>query len=260
MILYNDEKLPNGIEQHIVEDSKREFTPITSYTLVNGNVDGYFYKKINMPKVRERYTGDYVALLIEYYQKLYRIIPCNKLVEIFEKNGEVFEVSKLIDNTQILCDNNNITYGEMKKLLILVLQGIKKLEQMGDRTIGIDSAIWNYTKDGIFFDYDPPKILRGESLFITPEDDYRKRVLYRNFDYNGMRANTLGTVILGNNNWNFNIIDLPQNYVQEFIDIFLDSLEKESDVERFKKEIYGDEDVKTFQKHPINIIRKELRK
>ena len=46
MILYKSEKLPEKLEERIIEDSKKDFNPITAYTLVNGNVDGYFYKKI----------------------------------------------------------------------------------------------------------------------------------------------------------------------------------------------------------------------
>lgn len=213
-----------------------------------------------MPKVRQRYNGDYVKLLIEYYKRLSKIIKCNKMVEIFEFERDVYEVSKLIDNKKILCDNNDITYEEIKRLFVMALDGIERLEWDGDKTLGVDSAIWNYTKDGMFFDYDPPKILRGESLFITPDEDYRKRVLYRNFDYNGMRANTLGTVFLGNENWNFNITNLPLNYAEEMVAIFLSSLTKKEDVEKFKRDIFGNKDVDDFDKHPINIIRKELRK
>ena len=260
MIIYKQCILPDNLENHIIEDSKKEFKIITSYTLVNGCVDGYFYKKINMPKVRQRYNGDYIKLLIEYYQLLSKIIKCNELVEIFEYNKDVYEVSKLIYGKDILCNNNDVTYEEIKRMLIMALEGIGKLEHDGDKTLGIDSAIWNYTKDGTFFDYDPPKLLRGESLFITPDEDYRKRVLYRNFNYNGMRANTLGTVFLGNENWNFNITNLPKNYSMELIDIFLSFLTKNDDVERFKHYIFGSSDMDEFDKHPINIIRKELRK
>lgn len=259
MILYRTEQLPDGIEKRIIEDSKKSFNSITAYTLVNGVVDGFFYKKINMPKVKERYDGDYVQLLIEYYEKLKKLVECNKMVELFSEDDSVYEISHLLDNKKILCDNNNVTFSEIKNIFYKALEGIQKMEYNGDRTLGIDSAIWNYTKEGLFFDYDPPKILRGESLFITPDEDYRKRVLYRNFNYNGMRANTLGTIILGHNNWNFNITNLPPNYVEELISIFLESL-KEEDKEKYIKEIYGEKDVKTFQKHPINIIRKELRK
>lgn len=260
MIIYRLCNLPEGIENHIIEDSKRDFKIITSYTLVNGCVDGYFYKKINMSKVRERYNGNYVELLIEYYKKLCKIIKCNEMIEVFDYKDDVYEVLKQIDSKRILCDNNDITFEEIKKLLIIALEGIERLERNGDVTLGIDSAIWNYTKDGIFFDYDPPKILRGESLFITPNEDYRKRVLYRNFNYNGMRANTLGTVFLGNENWNFNITSLPLGYAEELIDIFLNSLSKNEDVEKYKQYIFGEKDIQDFDKHPINIIRKELRK
>ncbi len=260
MIIYKKCTLPNNLEKHIIEDSNKEFKIITSYTLVNGCVDGYFYKKITMPKVRQRYDGNYVKLLLEYYQLLSKIIKCNELVEIFEYNGDVYEVSNLINSKDILCDNNNVTYEEIKKMLAMALEGIEKLEYDGDKTLGIDSAIWNYAKDGTFFDYDPPKLLRGESLFITSNDDYRKRVLYRNFNYNGMRANTLGTVFLGNENWNFNITHLSNNYVMELIDIFFSFLTKKEDIERFKNDIFGSNDINEFNKHPINIIRKQLRK
>ena len=260
MILYKSEKLPEKLNEKIIEDSKKEFVPITAYTLVNGNVDGYFYKKINMPKVRNRYKGNYVQLLIEYYSKLSKLIPCNKLLEIFSNGEDIYEVSNLIDISSILSDNNNISFEEIKQLFYKVLDGINILEYNGDITFGIDSSIWNYTKNGIFFDYDPPKILRGESLFITPDEDYKQRVLYRNFNYNGMKANTLGTIILGNSNWNFNITELPKHYVTELINIFLESIKNIEVREQFREQIFGDEDVKIFKKHPINILRKELRK
>lgn len=260
MILYKNGKLPTNIESKIINDSQKEFDVITAYTLVNGNVDGYFYKKINMPKARARYDGNYVKLLIEYYEKLKKIIKCNKIIEIFFDGEDVYEISELIDNRQILCDNNDISFDEVKKMFCIVLEGISNMEYYNDKTVGIDSAIWNYTKTGLFFDYDPPKILRGESLFITPDDDYKRRVLYRNFDYNGMRANTLGTIILGNQNWNFNITDLPKNYVNDLITIFMNSITDNEVKKIFEEQIFGDKDVIDFDKHPINIVRKELRK
>lgn len=262
MILYQKEYLPNDIEEKILEDSKKEFNPITAYTLVNGAVDGYFYKKLNTPKINQRYSGNYINLLIEYYEKLKTYLKCNEIVGIIKNGNDIYEINRLIDNNCLLCDNNDVTYEEIKIMLICALQGIKNLESSEDGTLGIDSAIWNYTKDGTFFDYDPPKILRKDSsLFITPNDlDYRKRVLYRNFDYIGMRMNTLGTIILGNKNWNFNIRDLPNNYVEELLEITLSSVEDKKISEILKNQIYGMHDMDDFDKHPINIIRKELKK
>ena len=260
MILYKDGTLPDGIEARIIDDSKKEFNPITAYTLVNGKVDGYFYKKINMDKVRSRYNGNYAQLLIEYYLKIRKLVLSNKIMEIFSNDGDVYEIANYINPEKILCDNNDIKFDEMKRLFAKALEGINRMEYQGDRTLGIDSSIWNYTKDGLFFDYDPPKILRGNSLFITPDEDYKKRVLYRNFDYIGMKANTLGTVILGNINWNFNITELPDTYAYDLVAIFLESIENKEDRERLRNEIFGDQDVKTFTMHPINIVRKELKK
>ncbi len=262
MILYQKEYLPHDIEKKILEDSKKDFVPITAYTLVNGVIDGYFYKKLNTPKISQRYNGNYINLLIEYYEKLKTYLKCNEIVGIIKDDKDIYEINRLIDNDNLLCDNNDVTYEEIKRIFICVLQGIQSLEYSNDVTLGIDSAIWNYTKNGIFFDYDPPKILRKDSsLFITPNDlDYEKRVLYRNFNYIGMRMNTLGTIILGNKNWNFNIKDLPNNYVDELLKIMLASIEEKKSIEILENQIYGMFDVDDFDKHPVNIIRKELRK
>ena len=262
MILYQKEFLSNNIEKKILKDSQKDFKPITAYTLVNGTVDGYFYKKLNVPKIKQRYNGNYINLLIEYYEKLKKYVNCNKIVGIIQNDDDIYEISRLIKKDKILCDNNNVTYDEIKKIFINSLQGIQKLEHSKDSTLGIDSAIWNYTKDGIFFDYDPPKINRKDSsLFITSGDmDYERRVLYRNFNYIGMRTNTLGTIFLGNENWNFNIINLPNNYVDELINIMLSSIEEKNIINNLKEQIYGMSDMDEFDKHPINIIRKELKK
>lgn len=257
-ILYKSEILPKSIEENIVEDSKKKFVPITSYTLVNGNVDGYFYKKINMEKVKERYSGNYAELLIEYYHRLKKLVNCNQLFEIFCDGDSLFEISNLLDNDRILSDNISVSYEEIKNLFIAVLYEIEKMEFYNDINLGIDSAIWNFTIDGVFFDFDPPKILKGDSLFTTKSEDYIKRVMYRNFNYNGMRANALGTIFLGNSNWNFSIKNAPENYAEELVTIFINSLKNEKDY--YKNSIYGNKEISDFSKHPINILRRELRK
>ena len=58
MILYEEEKLPLEIEDKILIDSRKDFKPITSYTSVNGYIDDYFYKKLNMVIIRSRYTKE----------------------------------------------------------------------------------------------------------------------------------------------------------------------------------------------------------
>lgn len=261
MIIYQSEDIPETLENRILKDSMKQFNSITAYTLVNGFVDGYFYKKINMAKANDRYKGNYAELLLEYYMRLKEFIRCNKLIALIQVKKDLYEVSRIIELNKILCDNNDVTYEEIKSMFQDSLNGIKRLENSGDITLGIDSAIWNYSKDGIFFDYDPPKILRGDSLFITEnDDDYRKRVLYRNFNYIGMRMNTLGTIILGNKNWNFNIVDLPYNYVEELLDILFVSISDTKIVQKLKDDIFGSKYASEFEKHPIDIVRKELRR
>ena len=261
MVLHEFKTISKNLEKEILKDSLKEFNPITAYTLVNGCIDDYFYKKINIPKVKERYSGDYVKLLIKYYKRLRNYINCNELYAIYNIEGDIYEVSKRLDEETILCDNRNVTYREIKFMFQNALSGIQKLEKGQEFDLGIDSAIWNYTKDAVFFDYDPPKILEGDSLFITKNDeDYKKRVLYRNFNYIGMRVNTLGTIFLGNENWNFNIENMTAENVVELIEIMIESINNQEQKNILLEQIYGDFNVDDFDKHPINIIRKELKK
>ena len=261
MIIHEIEKIPRGIEKKIIIDSKKAFIPITSYTLVNGCIDDYFYKKINMDKVKKRYSGNYADLLLKYYKSLSRCIKCNQLCALILSGNDLFEISKKIESDEILCDNRVVTYKEIKDIFINALIGIKKLENSNDRNIGIDSSIWNYTKRGIFFDYDPPKILGVDTLFTVKGDlDQEKRTMYRSFDYIGMRMNSLATIILGNSAWNFKIENLPENYIDELIDIMFESINDLDKINDIKKQIYGEEEMVDFSNHPINIIRKELNK
>lgn len=261
MIIHEFKKIPKGLEKQILKDSIKEFNPITAYTLVNGCIDDYFYKKINISKVNERYSGDYVKLLVKYYNRIKKYIECNELYAICNIENEIYEISKRIPEETILCDNRSVTYDEIKFIFQNALFGIQRLEAGQEFDLGIDSAIWNYTKKSVFFDYDPPKILEGDSLFITKNDeDYKKRVLYRNFNYLGMRTNALGTIFLGNENWNFNIENFTKKNVVELIDIMIESISDENEKNMLLGQIYGDFDITDFDKHPINILRKELKK
>lgn len=261
MILYEEEKLPLRIEEKILIDSHKDFKPITSYTSVNGYIDEYFYKKLNMAKIRNRYNGDYVSLLIKYYKLLKKYVLCNKLYGIISNNGDLFEISKRIDDSDILCDNRIISYEEVKNIFIKALEGIRNLEFSDERNIGIDSSIWNYSKKGLLFDFDPPKLLEKDSLFIAPGDlDQEKRTIYRCFNYIGMRMNTLATIILGNNAWNFKVKDLPDDYLNDLINILLSSIDDIDQSNIIRELIYGEDVINDFNNHPINIIRKELKK
>ena len=93
MIIYQSEDLPETLENSILKDSVKQFNSITAYTLVNGFVDGYFYKKINMDKANGRYKGDYAELLLEYYMKLKELIRCNKLIALLQVKNDLYEVS-----------------------------------------------------------------------------------------------------------------------------------------------------------------------
>ncbi len=261
MIIYENEKLPKGIEEKIIIDSHKDFQPITSYTLVNGCIDEFFYKKLNMAKIQNRYKGNYASLLIRYYESLQKYVLCNKLCGLIAKDNELFEISKRIDESRILCDNRIVLYKEMKWIFEKALEGIQSLEFSHEKNIGIDSSIWNYSKDGLLFDFDPPKILENDTLFVAHNDlDQKKRTIYRSFNYEGMRANSLATIILGNSAWNFKIKDIPHNYLEELIDIMLQSIENKDMANAVRNLIYGENEINDFSNHPIKIIRKELRK
>jgi len=84
--------------------------------------------------------------------------------------------------------------------------------------------------------------------------------LYRNFNYNGMRTNALATILLGNNGNNFKITNYSKDYVYELINILLLSINNSDDLKKLESELFGLDDLNDFNKHPINIIRKELKK
>lgn len=75
-----------------------------------------------------------------------------------------------------------------------------------------------------------------------------------------MRTNSLATIILGNSAWNFKIKDIPHNYLEELIDIMLQSIENKDKANAVRNLIYDENEINDFNNHPIKIIRKELRK
>ncbi len=131
-----------------------------------------------------------------------------------------------------------------------------------DIKIGFETAIWNFTIDGILFDFDPPKILKtNEDTSFTREDDINhvKRTIYRSFDEIGMKTNLLVTLILGEKHNSFIIKNKPDNYIGILIDKIKKSFTSENYCNNFITSLKeGVLEKEFFIDHPIEILRREI--
>lgn len=243
----------------ILKDSDKKFDSKTSFTLVNGIVDQYFYKKLNMNKINSVYNGDYIDLVINYYNKIKKYVNFNEMVGIIKNNDDIITISNKISDEKFLANGNSFKFAEIRNLYLKILNYINILENTGQNELGLETAIWNFTIDGIFFDYDPPRLNINNSLFTRKgDDDHFNRTFYRNFDYEGMRTNLLATLFIGNGT-NYNISDLHSDYHSLLIFDLLDSIEDKRSKMELENKLFNMCDY-SFNKHPISIIKKELLK
>lgn len=238
----------------------------TSNCLLKASSGDFFIKKLNMNKIRQLYKGDYLDLFREYYVKIRKLVNTNQILGLVEKDGEVYEFSRLLKKEKLLDDANSFEWEDIKKLFDRVLKYINNCvrynEERNDR-IGFETAIWNFTIDGTLFDLDPPKILRKyeDSSFTRKEDEnHIKRTIYRSFDETGMKLNLLVTLLLGEKHNSFIIKNKPENYIDELIEKITENFtDKEKYVKMIDKLEEGLSETETFTDHPIELLRRERR-
>ncbi|MCI5702157.1 MAG: hypothetical protein MR266_05265 [Erysipelotrichaceae bacterium] len=237
----------------------------TSNCIVKGKFNNIFFKKLNLTKICELYNDDYLLLFNEYYTILNKIIRINKIFGIIQNEQGIFEFSELLDETKLLDDGNSFEWGEILNLFDKILIDINacgKYNDISEEKIGFETAIWNFTIDGILFDLDPPKILKTDidSSFTRKDDiDHKKRTLYRSFDEIGMKFNLLVTLILGEKHNSFIVKKQPSNYIE----ILIERIIKSSTNNLIKKQIIdnlvnGVSEKENFIGHPIEIVRREI--
>ena len=239
---------------------------VTSNCLLKASIDNFFIKKLNVSKIKQLYKGDYLDLFSEYYKKIKVIVNTNSIIGLIEDSGEIYEFSKLLKKEQFLDNANSFEWESVKSLFCKVLEYINNCCIYNKRTneqIGFETAIWNFTIDGILFDLDPPKILRKseDSSFTRKEDEsHIKRTIYRSFDEIGMKLNLLMTLLLGEKHNSFIIKNKPDNYIDELIEIIMESfIEKEKCNYMLDRLQNGLSKEEFFINHPIELLRREYK-
>ncbi len=237
----------------------------TSNCIAKGSLNNIFFKKLNLTKICELYNGDYLSLFDEYYTILNKIINTNRIFGIIQNEQGIFEFSELLDEIKLLDNGNSFEWIEILNLFDKILTDINncvRYNNVSEEKIGLETAIWNFTIDGILFDLDPPKILKNsiDTSFTRKGDiDHEKRTLYRSFDEIGMKFNLLVTLILGEKHNSFIVKNQPNNYIE----ILIKRIIRSSTNNLTKKEIIdnlanGISEKENFIGHPIEIVRREI--
>ncbi len=258
---YSNEEL----EKIITFDNYTDNGYPTSNCIAKGYLNDIFFKKLNLAKIYELYKGDYLLLFNEYYKIINQLIKTNKILGIIQNKEGIFEFSKLLDETKFLDNGNSFEWIEILSLfdkILLDINACVRYNDINEEKIGFETAIWNFTIDGVLFDLDPPKILKiGTDTSFTRKDDYnhKKRTLYRSFDEIGMKFNLLVTLILGEKHNSFIVKNQPNNYIE----VLIKKIIKSATSNLIRKQILqnlinGIEQKENFIGHPIEIVRREI--
>ena len=237
----------------------------TSNCIAKGKSNNIFFKKLNLTKIQKLYKDDYLSLFDEYYTILSKIIKTNRIFGIIQNEKGIFEFSELLDETKLLDDGNSFEWVEILDLFNKILIDINacvRYNDISEEKIGFETAIWNFTIEGVLFDLDPPKILKNsiDSSFTRKDDtDHKKRTIYRSFDEIGMKFNLLVTLILGEKHNSFIVKKQPNNYIK----ILVERIIKSSTTDLIKNQIIdnlvnGILEKENFIGHPIEIVRREI--
>ena len=237
----------------------------TSNCIAKGKSNNIFFKKLNLTKIQKLYNGDYLSLFDEYYTILNKVIKTNRIFGIVQNEEGIFEFSELLDESKLLDDGNSFEWVEILNLFDKILIDINacvRYNDISEEKIGFETAIWNFTIDGVLFDLDPPKMLKnGIDSSFTRKDDaaHKKRTLYRSFDEIGMKFNLLVTLILGEKHNSFIVKNQPNNYIE----ILVERIIKSSTTDFIKNQIIdnlvnGILEKENFIGHPIEILRRAI--
>lgn len=237
----------------------------TSNSQMNGKNELVFFKKLNVNKINELYKGDYISLFDEYYKLLDGRVITNQIIAIVKKDNDIFEFSEPIPKESFLDESNKFEWNDICKLFDIVLSDINTCvdyNKSGKIKLGIETAIWNFTIDGVLFDLDPPKILKDieDTSFTRKEDiNHVKRTIYRSFDETGMKINLLVTLILGEKHNSFIIKNKPDNYLEILLEKVFNSYDDESKKEKLITDLLNGVPINdNFIGHPIEILRREF--
>ena len=237
----------------------------TSNCQTKGELNDVFFKKLNTSKIKKLYSGDYLSLFNEYYNLLQGKVKTNKIIALLYNDNDIFEFSQLIDKEKFLDNANVFQWDDISNLfdsILLEINACVNYNKSSKIKLGIETAIWNFTIDGILFDLDPPKLLKKteDTSFTRKEDiNHIKRTIYRSFDETGMKTNLLVTLILGEKHNSFIIKNKPDNYLEVLLWKIINSYDDESKKEKLVENLLNGVSINdNFIGHPIEILRREF--
>ena len=237
----------------------------TSNCLVKGSTNDVFFKKLNVDKIKKLFKGDYLILFDEYNRTIIKLVKTKDIFGIISDEMNIYEFSRLLDKNKFLDDGNMFEWQDILMLFDKILFEINNCVRYNynrSEKIGFETAIWNFTIDGILFDLDPPKILKitEDTSFTRKEDiNHVKRTIYRSFDEIGMKTNLLVTVILGEKHNSFIVKNQPDNYIEILINRIIKSFTNETVCKKFIESLReGVSERESFIDHPIEILRREI--
>ena len=237
----------------------------TSNCLVKGSTNEVFFKKLNVDKIKKIFKGNYLLLFDEYYNIIRILVKTNNILGIISHEGNIYEFSKVLDKNKFLDEGNSFEWEKILELFDKILFEINNCVRYNynrSEKIGFETAIWNFTIDGILFDLDPPKILKiNEDTSFTRKEDINhvKRTIYRSFDEIGMKTNLLVTLILGEKHNSFIVKNQPNNYIEILINKIIKSFTNETVREKFIANLRDGISIReNFIDHPIEILRREI--
>ena len=262
--------LPEDVINIALDDSDYLSTNKSGYMIAYKKVlyaeKEYFLKKFSREKLTSVYQGDYIEKVTKYYRKLKEHLELINIYAILITDDKyIIEIDEYIQ--QDLLMENGIeftleTICEFSNTIVKYIDEICNAYEYRDNTrIGIDSAMWNFTKEAKFIDLNPPRIYSDEisevELFVRPNDiDHYRRTLYRNFTREGMKLNFLATIILSQESGRIKVF--PEKiWIAEVLKIVLDSITLYDEYRAIElKEIFTGKNlfVSNFTKHPIDII------
>lgn len=237
----------------------------TSNCLVKGSTNEVFFKELNVDKIKQIFHGDYLLLFDEYYNIIKKLVKTNEILGIIYHEGNIYEFSRVLDKNKFLDEGNAFEWKKILELFDKILFEINNCVRYNynrSEKIGFETAIWNFTINGILFDLDPPKILKitEDTSFTRKEDiNHVKRTIYRSFDEIGMKTNLLVTLIIGEKHNSFRIKNSPNNYIEILIDRIIKSFTSENVCKKFITSLSdGISKNEVFIDHPIEILRREI--
>lgn len=232
-----------------------------AYLLGEFNDNQIFIKKIDVAKIREVYNGNYCKTWEKYYDVISKIFNCVHTYGIYDIDGEIYEVYDRLNN-KLFLENGNIFNWEdylslFKKILIDIQKFANRESENGD-IIGIESTMWNFTIEGKFFDFSPPRYMenKNSSIFTRKNDiDHYKRTFYRSYTPLGMKLSTINSAICVVKNGEVNVKDLPIDWQQQLLKILFDNCNY-YEYSKIYNYLYNNVSLdENFSKHPLMILK-----